>query len=64
MPANAKKTVCKDKHPLFNTSVKRRNGTEGSSRVGFWGIFFFFTFHSMHLLLTFYKENVMSVVKQ
>ena len=36
MLANAKKTVCKDKHPLFNTSVKKRNAIEGSFRTGLW----------------------------
>ena len=36
MLANANKIVCKDKLPLFNTSVKKRNVIEGSFKTGLW----------------------------
>ena len=35
MLANAKKMVCKDKLPLFNTSIEKRNMIERSFRTGF-----------------------------
>ena len=36
MLGNANKIVCKDKLPLFNTSVKKRNVIEGSFKTGLW----------------------------
>ena len=65
MPANAKKTVCKDKYPLLNPCIKR-NGREGRFRVEFRVGFFFLLLHFSLYAFTsyFYKENVTSVAKK